>query len=174
MNVHRPRQSFGKRAAKIFLPVLIAVNVPFVCIQIDALLNPIDLDKAGKWAMDGSWAFDYVLVPVTLVILFIVQWVIMLPVWNRIFINFRYVLFSSLFVGIILSILFGILLGYLVWTNQLGQNEKQAGVDELINSILMMSSFVVAYCFLNIITLYFLDRSYIKLIRSQKTSYKLN
>jgi hypothetical protein len=168
MNVQRPKQSAGKRAAKIFLPVLIAMNVPLLLIELDSLVNPIDLDKAGKWAMTGSWAFDYVIVPLTAIVLFIVQWSIFLPIWNRLFIKFRRVLLSSLFFGLLLSTLTGALLGYLTWTNQLRQGSGQANVDELLNSVLLMSSFVAAYCVLNIFTLYFLDRSYIRQLKSQK------
>jgi len=168
MNVQKPRQSAGKRAAKIFLPVLIAMNVPLLLIGLDSLLNPIDLDKAGKWAMTGSWAFDYVIVPFTVIVLFFVQWSILLPIWNRVFIKFRRVLLSSLFFGIILSALVGALMGYLTWANKLGQGNNQPGTDELLNSVLLMSSFVAAYCVLNIFTLYVLDRSYIRQLRSQK------
>jgi len=167
MGIQQSKQSFGKRAAKIFLPVLIALNVPLLCIQVDSLLNPIDLSKAGKWAMTGSQAFDYYIVPVILVILFIVQWLIFVPMWNR-FLRFRRVLLSSLFIGILISLLIGAGLGYSTWTNQLGPSINQSDTDELINLSLMMSSFVVAYCILNIITLYFLDRSYIKYLKLQK------
>jgi len=162
MGIKQPKQSFGKRVAKTFLPVLIAFNVPFLFVLIDSLLNPIDLVKTGKWAMTGSQAFDYIIVPAVLVILFVVQWLIILPIWNRRFLKFRRVLLSSLFIGILFSVLIGALLGYSIWTNQLGQNINQSDVNELINSILLMSSFVTGYCILNIITLYLLDRSGIK------------
>lgn len=167
MGIQRTKQSFGKRAAKIFLPVLIALNVPLLCIQIDSLLNPIDLSKVGKWAMSGSQAFDYYIVPAVLVILIIVQWLIFVPMWNR-FLRFRRVLLSSLLIGILISVLIGAGLGYSTWTNQLGPSINQSNTDELINLILLMSSFIVAYCFLNIITLYFLDRSHIRHLKSQK------
>lgn len=167
MGIQQSKQSFGKRAAKIFLPVLIALNVPLLCIQVDSLLNPIDLSKAGKWAMSGSQAFDYIIVPVVLVVLFIAQWLVFVPMWNR-FLKFRRVLLSSLFIGILISLLIGAGLGYSTWTNQLGPSINQSNTDELINLILLMSSFIVVYCILNIITLYFLDRSHIKHLKSQK------
>jgi len=167
MGIQPTKQSFGKRAAKIFLPVLIALNVPLLCIQLDSLLNPLDLSKAGKWAMSGSQAFDYIIVPVMLVILFIVQWLILVPVWNR-FLKFRRVFLSSLFIGILISLLIGAGLGYATWTNQLGPSINHADVYELVNLSLLNSSFVVAYCVLNIVTLYLLDRSYIKQLKSKK------
>jgi len=95
MHIEKPRQSFGKRLAKLFLPVLIGLNVPFLCIEIDSLLNPIDLDKAGKFAMEGSQAFDYILVPVAFLILLLVQGLIIIPAWNRICWKYRRVLLSS-------------------------------------------------------------------------------
>ncbi|WP_295674602.1 hypothetical protein [uncultured Mucilaginibacter sp.] len=168
MGIQRTKQSFGKRAAKIFLPVLIALNVPLLCIQVDSLLNPIDLSKAGKWAMSGSQAFDYYIVPAVLVVLFIVQWLILVPVWNRWLYKFRRVLLSSLFISILISVLIAGLLGYCTWSNQLGPSINQSNTDELVNLILLMSGFIVTYCILNVITLYFLDRSYIRNLKSQK------
>ena len=167
MGVQRTKQGFGKRTAKVFLPVLIALNVPLLCIQVDSLLNPIDLSKAGKWAMSGSQAFDYVMVPVLLLVLFIVQWLILVPMWNR-FLKFRRVLLSSMFIGILISVLIGAGLGYSTWTNQLGPSINQSNTDQLVNLILLMSGFIVAYCILNIVTLYFLDRSYIRHLKFQK------
>jgi len=149
------------------LPVLIALNVPLLCIQVDSLLNPIDLSKAGKWAMSGSQAFDYVMVPTLLVVLFIVQWLILVPIWNW-FLKFRRVLLSSMFIGILISVLIGAGLGYSTWTNQLGPSINQSNTDQLVNLILLMSGFIVAYCILNIVTLYFLDRSYIRHLKFQK------
>ena len=161
MNAEKPSQSFGKKAAKIFLPVLIGFNVPFLGIQIDALLNPIDLDKAGKGAMLGSQVFDYVLVPAMLVILLIIQWVMILPMWNRIFVHSRRVLLSSLIIGIFISVLTGMLFGYLVCT-------EQSDMYNLINAVLLMCGLIVAYCILNTVTLYLLDRSYIKYLKARK------
>jgi hypothetical protein len=161
MAIGLPRQSLGKRLAKVFLPVLIALNVPFVYIQIDSLLNPVDLNSAAKGAMLGYWVFDYVLIPVGLVILFVIQRVIIIPIWNRQLIKSRYVLLSSLCIGIILSNLFGALGGYLVWVGQ-------PGAADLINSVLLMSCFAVIYCLINTITLYLLDRSYIKSLKPHK------
>jgi hypothetical protein len=168
MSIEKPRQSFGKRLAKLFLPVLIGVNVPFLCIQIDSLLNPIDIDKAGNFAMEGSQAFDYIVVPVVFLILLLVQGLIILPRWNRMCLKYRRVLLSSLGMGIIFSVILGALLGYLVWANQPGLNNKQIDMDSLTNSGLLMSGFVVVYSILNIITLYLLDRSYIKHLKPQK------
>jgi hypothetical protein len=168
MHIEKPRQSFGKRLAKLFLPVLIGLNVPFLCIEIDSLLNPIDLDKAGKFAMEGSQAFDYILVPVAFLILLLVQGLIIIPAWNRICWKYRRVLLSSLGIGIIFSVILGALLGYLVWANQSALNNNQTNLDNLINSGLLMSAFVIAYSILNIITLYLLDRSYIKHLKPQK------
>jgi hypothetical protein len=158
MKSEKPRQSFGKRTAKLFLPVLIGLHVPFLYIQIDSLLNPIDLTAAGKGAMYGSQVFDYVLFPALLVILIVGQWLIILPLWNRVFINSRRVLLSSLFTGIIISVLLGILLGYLT--------SKTADIDAMIIPASVMSGFVVIYCIGNTITLYLLDRSYIKQLRA--------
>ncbi|MDR3696510.1 hypothetical protein [Mucilaginibacter sp.] len=169
MGIQQAKQSRGKRAAKIFLPVLIALNVPLLCIQIDSLLNPIDLSKAGKWAMSGSKVFDYIIVPVVLVILFIVQWLVFVPMWNR-FLRFRRVLLSSLFIGILISVLIGAGLGYSIWSNQLGPSINQSNTYELVNLSLLMSSFIVTYCILNIMMLYFLDRSHIGRLKSQKAS----
>ncbi|HAL82661.1 MAG TPA: hypothetical protein DCO83_10830 [Mucilaginibacter sp.] len=168
VSAEKPRQSFGKRSAKLFLPVLIGLHLPFLYIQTDSLLNPIELDKAGKGAMDGLWFFDYVFFPGLLVILLIPQWLIIVPVWNRMCLRARRVLLSSLSIGILLSILTGALLGYLVWINKLGPNNNQPGLNELINPVLLMSGFVVVYCILNTLTLYFLDRSFIRHIKSQK------
>jgi hypothetical protein len=167
MGIQPSKQSFGKRVARVFLPVLIALNVPLLCIQLDSLLNPLDLSKAGKWAMSGSQAFDYIIVPVMLVILFIVQWLILVPLWNR-FLKFRRVLLSSLFIGVLISLLIGAGLGYATWSNQLGPSIHHADVSELVNLSLLNSSFVVAYCILNIITLYLLDRTFIKQLKLQK------
>jgi hypothetical protein len=161
MRIEAPRQSAGKRAAKIFLPVLIGLNVPFLGIEIDSLANPIDLDKAGKGAMLGSQLFDYLLLPGLFFILLIVQWLFILPMWNRMVTKYRRVFLSSLSIGIIISVLIGALLGYLVCANQLDQ-------DKLINSIIIMNGFVIVYCILNIITLYLLDRSYIKYLKPHK------
>jgi len=161
MRIEAPKQSAGKRIAKVFLPVLIGLNVPFLGIEIDSLMNPIDLDKAGKGAMLGSQVFDYLLLPALFFILLIVQWLFILPMWNRMVLKYRKVLLSSLCIGIIISILIGALLGYLVCANQLDQ-------DKLINSILTMSGFVIVYCILNIITLYLLDKSYIKYLKPHK------
>jgi hypothetical protein len=168
MSIVQPRQSFGKRFAKLFLPVLIGLNVPFLCIQIDSLLNPIDIDKAGKFAIEGSQTFDYVIVPAVFFILLLVQGLIILPLWNRMCLKYRRVLLSSLAIGIIFSVILGALLGYLIWANQPGLNNKRIDTDSLINSGLLMSAFVLVYSILNIITLYLLDRAYIKHLKPQK------
>jgi hypothetical protein len=168
MRYEKPRQSFGKRAAKLFLPVLVGIHIPFLYIQTDSLLNPIDMDKAGKGAMDGLWFFDYVFFPAGLVILLIIQWLIIVPLWNRMCVRARRVLLSSLSIGILLSTLTGALMGYLIWINKLGPNNNQPGLYDLINPVLLMSGFVVVYCILNTLTLYFLDRSYIRNLKSQK------
>lgn len=168
MAIEKPRQSFGKRLAKLFLPALIGLNVPFLCIQINSLLNPIDLDKAGRGAIEGSWAFDYILVPVLFFILLIVQGFIIVPAWNRICLKYRRVLLSSLGIGIIFSVILAALLGYLVSANQSNLNNNHTKLDNFINSGLLMGAFVFVYSILNIITLYLLDRSYIKYLKPQK------
>jgi hypothetical protein len=161
MSAAKPRQSFGKRFAKIVAPVLIGIQLPFLAIQMDSLLNPIDLDKAGKGAMLGSQMFDYVVIPTLLFILVIIQWIIIVPLWNAICSRFRYVFFSSLCIGITISVLLGILFGYLTINDQSNSND-------LINAILLMGGFITAYCIVNIITLYLLDRYYIAYFKSQK------
>jgi len=170
--MEKVRQSFGKRTAKLFLPVLIGLNVPFLYIQWDSLLNPVDLNAAAKGAMLGYWVFDYVFIPVSLVFLIIIQWLVFLPLWNRVFVKFRRVLFSSLFIGILLSVLLGAGLGYSARANKLDQQVTKLGTDDLVNSILLVSGFVVVYCVLNILTLYFLDKTYIKQLKFNKPQPK--
>lgn len=168
MSIAKPRQSFGKRLAKLFLPVLIGLNVPFLCIQIDTVLNPIDIDKAGKGAIEGSQAFDYIVVPLVFLILLLVQGIIIVPKWNRICLKYRRVFLSSLAIGLTFSVILGALLGYLVWKNQPSLKNNQADLYNFIHSALLMGGLVIVYSILNIITLYLLDRSYIKHLKPQK------
>jgi len=161
MNVQRPRQSAGKRAAKIFLPVLIGLLITFLCDRIILLIKPLNLSIDGDAAIGGQWVFNNIFFPIIVIALFLAQWLVIIPFWGKMLLKFRNVLLSSIITALIIAIISGALFGYMLWA-------PQFGFGDLVISFLVISSITMIYIVGDIFALYFLDIPFTKYSKANK------
>lgn len=134
-----------KKFAKIFLPVLAGLFVLFIASEIQRYSRPLNESQAeiDIWSFVG---------PILFILFSLIQWVIVLPIWNKTILKFHNILLSVIGIVLVFCMLSGLIVGYFFW-------QKQLGLHDLLMSTLIMTGIQQLYWVANILTLYYIDNT---------------
>ncbi|MDP2423025.1 MAG: hypothetical protein U1C46_00200 [Bacteroidales bacterium] len=109
----------------IFLPAIAGAAVVF------ALLIGIAFIRDGHYTFsyhEGDRLFYLIFVPAAFAIAWIVQWVFVIPTWNKLIQNRKVLGLKTYQVIALISLIGGVLLGFLFWDTSFGINDLLAGI----------------------------------------------
>ncbi|MEO6149174.1 MAG: hypothetical protein ABIP28_03395 [Mucilaginibacter sp.] len=140
-----------KKAFKVILPVLAGLLLlTFANVIVESFLNHPTFEDDSEGTMVLQEIFPYVILPFITIVLFFIQWWIILPLWNTAVSKFSNVLLSSFSIAAPCCFIIGGGLGFIFW-------RKQFGFEDLVWSVSIMVLILLVYSAGNIIALYFLD-----------------
>jgi hypothetical protein len=116
------------------------------------------IGRDSNSAVYGFWILNNIIFPVLILILLLIQWIIVLPWWNKIILRSKMSSVLAL-IGICLLIAFG--LAFITWM-------PAFGLPKLVISITFVFAAQVIYWVANIIVLYLVDKTRISKLKSGK------
>ena len=151
MAEERTKKSYDRKVLKIFAPVLPAADT---CsgLYVYMSAHPLEIQRDGTSAVYGFWLINNVFFPALTVVLLLVQWLIILPWWDRVITNISRAKGKAAGVLFGICIILAVLLGLFEW-------RPAFGGERLVISIVFLFFIELIYWLPNIVVLYLVDRS---------------
>jgi hypothetical protein len=154
----RHRSYKDNKKLKVFLPVIAGLLLPVIVYIVYMFHRPLVIGRDSNSAVYGFWILNNIIFPVLILILLLIQWIIVLPWWNKIILRSKMSSVLAL-IGICLLIAFG--LAFITWM-------PAFGLPKLVISITFVFAAQVIYWVANIIVLYLVDKTRISKLKSGK------
>jgi hypothetical protein len=140
-----------RKLLKVFLPPFIGFAVYFVAIRYSSVYFTLRIDEMGEGTIESFMAYYRFFMPLLLVVAVLTQLLIVVPIWDRVFLRSKTGKFISLIILCIICLLFAIGISRVIW-------DKQSGVRHLVKVCLFMTAVQLLYWSVNLFVLYFLTK----------------
>jgi len=154
----RHRSYKDNKKLKVFLPVIAGLLLPVIVYIAYMSHRPLVISTDGNSAVYGFWIVNNIIFPVLVLILLLMQWIIVLPWWNKIILRSK---MSSVLALIAICLLIGLGLAFITWM-------PASGIQRLAISAAFVFVVQVIYWVANIIVLYLVDKTRISKLKSGK------
>jgi len=154
----RRRSYKDNRKLKVFLPVIAGLLLPVIVYIAYMSHRPGVIGGDSNTAVYGFWILNNIIFPVLVLILLLVQWIIVLPWWNKIILLSK---ISSVLVLIAICLLIALGIAFITWM-------PAVGLQKLVISVTFVFVVQVIYWVANIIVLYLIDKTRISKLKSGK------
>jgi hypothetical protein len=136
---------------KVWLPPFVGFAAYFVAIRYSSLYFTLRIDEMGEGTITAFMAYYRYFLPLLFIVAILTQYLIVVPVWDRVFLRSRAGKFASTLILVIICVLFAGGISYTIW-------DKASGVGHLEKVYLFMTSVQLVYWFVNLGVLYFLTK----------------
>jgi len=154
----RHRSYKDNKKLKVFLPVIAGLLLPVIVYIVYMSHRPLVIRRDSNSAVYGFWIVNNIIFPVLVLILLLMQWIIVLPWWNKIMLRSK---MSSVLALIGICLLIGLGLAFITWM-------PAFGLQKLVISVTFVFVVQLIYWVANIIVLYLIDKTRISKLKSGK------
>lgn len=140
-----------RKLLKFLLPPLIGFAVYFIAIRYSSVYFTLRIDEMGEGTITAFMAYYRYFLPLLFTVALLTQLLIVVPVWDRVFLKSNTGKFISLLILCLICLLFAAGISYAIW-------DKQSGVYHLIKVCLFMTAVQLVYWGVNLFVVYLLDK----------------
>jgi hypothetical protein len=135
---------------KVFLPPFIGFGAYFLAVRYSSVYFALQIDKLGEGTVESFMAYFKYFMPLLFVVAVITQHLIVVPIWDRIFLKSNRGKLISLLVLCLICLIFAAFISYCIW-------DRQSGRWHLGKVCAFMTGVQLVYWAVNLVVLYFLD-----------------
>jgi hypothetical protein len=136
---------------KVFLPPFIGFGAYFLAVRYSSVYFSLRIDKLGEGTVESFMAYFKYFMPLLFVVAVLTQYLIVVPVWDRIFLKSNTGKFISSVILCLICLLFAAFISYCIW-------DRQSGREHVIKVCIFMTGVQLVYWTVNLFVLYFLTK----------------
>jgi glucan phosphoethanolaminetransferase (alkaline phosphatase superfamily) len=140
-----------RKLLKVVLPPLVGFAAYFVAVRYSSVYFTLRIDEMGEGTITAFMAYFRYFMPLLLAVAILTQLLIVVPIWDRVFLRSRTGKFVSLLILYLICMLFAAGISYIIW-------DKPSGVNHLFKEITFMTSVQLVYWAVNLVILYLLTK----------------
>jgi hypothetical protein len=138
-----------RKLLKILLPPFIGFAVYFLTIRYSSVYFTLRIDEMGEGTIEAFMAYFRYFLPLLFTVAVLTQLLIVVPVWDRVFLKSKRGKLTSLLILIIICLIFAAGISYPIW-------DTASGEWHLVKVFLFMTAVQLLYWAVNLFVLYFL------------------
>lgn len=136
---------------KVLLPPFIGFGAYFLVVRFSSVYFTLRIDKLGEGTIESFMAYFRYFLPLLFTVAVLTQYLIVVPVWDRMFLKSgRGKLISSLILCFI-CLLFAAFISYCIW-------DRQSSRWHVVKVCAFMTAVQLVYWTVNLLVLYFLTK----------------
>lgn len=140
-----------RKLLKVILPPLVGFAAYFVAIRYSSVYFTLRIDEMGEGTITAFMAYYRYFMPLLFTVAVLTQLLIVVPIWDRVFLRSRTGKFISLLILYLVCLLFAACISYAIW-------DKQSRIEHVIKVCLFMTAVQIVYWAVNLFILYLLTR----------------
>jgi hypothetical protein len=134
---------------KVILPPLVGFAAYFVAVRYSSVYFTLRIDEMGEGTIVAFMAYFRYFMPLLFVVAILTQLLIVVPVWDRVFLKSKAGKFVSSLILYLTCLSFAAGISYTIW-------DKQTGVKHLLQECFFMIAVQLVYWIVNLFILYLL------------------
>ena len=140
-----------RKLLKVLLPPFIGFVVYFLAIRYSSEYFTLRIDEMGEGTIEAFMAYFRYFMPLLFIVAILTQLLIVVPVWDRVFLRSNRGKFISLLILCLICLLFAAGISYAIW-------DKASGEWHLIKVFVFMTAVQLIYWFVNLVVVYLLAK----------------
>ncbi len=140
-----------RKLLKVILPPLVGFAAYFIAIRYSSVYFTLRIDEMGEGTITAFMAYYRYFLPLLFTVAVLTQLLIVVPIWDRVFLKSATGKFISSMILCLICVLFAAGISYTIW-------DKQSGVYHVIKVGLFMTAVQLVYWAVNLFVLYFLTK----------------
>src|SRR6202012_2634216 len=127
-----------RKLLKVILPPLIGFAAYFAAVRYSSVYFTLRIDEMGEGTIEAFMAYFRYFLPLLFTVAVLTQLLIVVPVWDRVFLKSARGKLTSLFILLIICLIFAAGISYPTW-------DKTSGEGHLIKEFLFMTAVQLLY-----------------------------
>ena len=140
-----------RKLLKVLLPPFIGFAAYFVAIRYSSVYFTLRIDELGEGTIESFMAYYRYFMPLLFTVAVLTQFLIVVPVWDRVFLKSNTGKFISSLILCIICLLLAAGISYCIW-------DRQSSVYHVIKVCAFMTAVQLVYWTVNLFVLYFLTK----------------
>ena len=136
---------------KVILPPFIGFGAYFLAIRFSSVYFALRIDKLGEGTIESFMAYFKYFLPLLFTVAVLTQLLIVVPVWDRVFLKSKTGKFVSSLILWLICVIFAAGISYTIW-------DTQTGVKHLMQECFFMTAVQLVYWVVNLFVLYLLTK----------------
>lgn len=141
-----------RKLLKVLLPTFVGFVVYFLAIRYSSVYFTLRIDEVGEGTITAFMAYFRYFLPLLFTVAVLTQLLIVVPVWDRVFLKSTTGKFISLGILYLICQLFAAGISYAIW------DSHQSGVRHWIKVCAFMTAVQMVYWAVNLFVLYLLTK----------------
>ena len=140
-----------RKLLKVLLPPFIGFGAYFLAIRYSSVYFTLRIDELGEGTIQSFMAYFRYFLPLLFTVAVLTQFLIVVPVWDRVFLRSNAGKIISSFILCFICLLFAAGISYCIW-------DRQSSVYHVIKVCAFMTAVQLVYWTVNLFVLYFLTK----------------
>ncbi len=140
-----------KSLLKVLLPPFIGFGAYFLAVRYSSVYFALQIDKLGEGTIESFMAYFKYFMPLLFVVAVLTQYLIVVPVWDKVFLKSNLGKFISSDILCLTCLLFAAFISYCIW-------DRQSGRWHVIKVCVFMTGVQLVYWTVDLFVLYFLTK----------------
>jgi glucan phosphoethanolaminetransferase (alkaline phosphatase superfamily) len=140
-----------KKLLKVLLPPCIGFGAYFLAIRFSSVYFTLRIDELGEGTIQSFMAYFRYFLPLLFTVAVLTQLLIVVPVWDRVFLTSKTGKVISCLLLCLICLLFAAGISYCIW-------DRQSSVYHVIKVCAFMTAVQLVYWAVNLFVLYFLTK----------------
>ena len=140
-----------RKLLKVILPPLVGFAAYFVAVRYSSVYFSLRIDEMGEGTIVAFMAYFRFFMPLLFVVAILTQLLIVVPVWDRVFLKSKTGKFVSSLILWLICLLFAVGISYTIW-------DRQTGIRHLLQECFFMTAVQLVYWVVNLFVLYLLTK----------------
>jgi hypothetical protein len=136
---------------KVILPPLVGFAAYFIAIRYSSVYFTLRIDEMGEGTITAFMAYYRYFLPLLFTVAVLTQLLIVVPIWDRVFLKSASGKFISSMILWLICVLFAAGISYTIW-------DKQSGINHVVKVGLFMTAVQLVYWAVNLFVLYLLTK----------------
>jgi len=136
---------------KVLLPPFVGFVAYFLAVRYSSVYFALRIDKLGEGTVESFMAYFKYFMPLLFVVAILTQYLIVVPVWNRVFLKSNTGKFISVLILCLICVLFAAFISYCIW-------DRQSHAWHVVKVCVFMTGVQLVYWTVNLVVLYFLTK----------------
>jgi hypothetical protein len=140
-----------RKLLKVILPPLVGFAAYFIAIRYSSVYFTLRIDEMGEGTITAFMAYYRYFLPLLFTVAVLTQLLIVVPIWDRVFLKSASGKFISSMILWFICVLFAAGISYTIW-------DKQSGINHVVKVGLFMTAVQLVYWTVNLFVLYLLTK----------------